>query len=155
MNRGTTFTIYLPRVAQEVEVEGYVCHEVEPLGGKETVLVVEDDDSVRAFTTEFLTRLGYHVLTAANGLEGLRVCRNREESIDLILSDVVMPGMNGPEFIEQAQVLRDDFAVLFISGYPDRDSTDRDILQSGYLLLHKPLDVSKFPQQIRRALSGE
>jgi PAS domain S-box-containing protein len=116
---GTSFHVYLPavdRMAGQVEA----ARPAAALGGHETILVVEDEEGVRKYVQEALERKGYRVLTAANGREALEITRSTAETIDLLLTDMVMPEMGGVELAEAFHQLRPSVPVLHMSGYSDR-----------------------------------
>jgi two-component system cell cycle sensor histidine kinase/response regulator CckA len=118
---GATFSIYLPHVVDQDAVQRRVAieHRVEPPRGSETILVVEDDPSVRTFAARLLRRQGYMVLTASDGAEALRVARDHSQPIDLLLTDLVLPKLSGKIVAEQLRVLWPNLSVIIMSGYPD------------------------------------
>jgi two-component system cell cycle sensor histidine kinase/response regulator CckA len=121
------------------------------LWGSGTILLVEDEPMVRGVAERALTRHGYTVLTADNGEEALEVIR-RGEPIDLLISDVVMPGMDGPTMVEHARKERADLKVLFMSGYAEeqlRESLNVDNAQ----FLPKPFSVQDLAEATKRALA--
>jgi PAS domain S-box-containing protein len=120
-------------------------------GGSETLLVVEDEDLLRAATREILTDRGYQVLDACDAETALRVCRTHLGRIHLLLSDVILPGMNGGALAKQAVSLRPDMRVLFMSGYTD-DLVERRVLDSGEALLHKPFTPHTLASRVREML---
>jgi len=110
--------------------------------GNKTILVVEDNDFVRAMTTSILQTSGYKVVNAVHGREAFAICMHREEPIDLILTDVLMPHMTGPELIERLGNVRNDFKVLFMSGFMDDATLKRMMLSSREVnFIGKPFDV--------------
>jgi CheY-like chemotaxis protein len=148
---GTTFAVYLPAATAEPVV---ITHPAtrEIVGGNESILLVEDEEPVRELLREILEARGYTVTTASNGLDALAVWEERGASIDLIVSDVVMPRMNGPEFVHRAFALRPAVAVIYISGYHDLPITDRTILQESGALLEKPFVPDTLAAKVREAL---
>jgi PAS domain S-box-containing protein len=116
---GTTFWIYLPPQPEAVEDVAPVVEAAPPPTGQETILLVEDDDAVRALSRQVLTRHGYVVLEAKDGNDALRVARQFPEPIDLLVSDVVMPGMSGLQVEQRLREMRPEIKTLFVSGYPD------------------------------------
>ncbi len=114
--------------------------------------MVEDDDEVRAVAAKVLRRQGYDVLEATRGAEAIELCRARTEPIDLILTDVVMPKMSGPELAEALQGLRQDFRVLYMSGHPAEILAHRGMLEAGTPLVQKPFDVAQLAVHVRHAL---
>jgi DNA-binding response OmpR family regulator len=118
---GTTFSIYLPQVVDQAAVPLRVAIEegVDLPRGSETILVVEDDPSVRTFAARLLRRQGYTVLTASDGSEALRVARGHSQPIDLLLADLVLPKLSGKIVAEQLRALWPNLSVIIMSGYPD------------------------------------
>src|SRR5262249_8328695 len=114
--QGTTFTIYLPRCGEEVLTHEAPPSEVEGLGGTETILLVEDDPSVRAFSTRGLEGHGYTVLAARDGQEALALAKRHAGLIDLLVTDVVMPAMSGPELTARWLALSPHTKVLDLAG---------------------------------------
>ena len=154
---GTSFTIYLP------------CTEASPsqpaqagvasaAAGSETVLVVEDEAVVRDLAKRILERLGYQVLVAAGSREGLRIVAEHGGSIDLLVTDVIMPHMSGIEFARSAHDVRPTLPVLFMSGYTDDELGRGELLDSQVPFLQKPFSPETLGRKVRdtieRARSG-
>jgi PAS domain S-box-containing protein len=149
--RGTTFKIYLPE-AREGRRAAAESRPREPVSvGSETILVVEDEDAVRAFTSSLLRRHGYRVLEASSAEEGLTIATSGE-LIDLILTDVVMPGLTGPEMMAQLRASR-AIPGLYMSGYTERALRD-GILQSASEFIEKPFGPTELLQRVRQVLDG-
>ncbi|HMD69759.1 MAG TPA: PAS domain S-box protein [Bryobacteraceae bacterium] len=149
---GTTFRIYLPRLgAGSVREETEVRPQAE--GGSETILVVEDQDSVRFFTTDALNRHGYRVLESSNGDEAIAVARRHPGRLDMLLTDVVLPGMNGKELSERLRKTRPDLKVLFISGYTADVIADHGVLDRGVEFLRKPFSPEELAAKVRDVLA--
>ncbi len=149
--RGTTFVVYFPSV--EATVAAATTQASPPtLRGNETVLVVEDEDGVRAVARAILRRYGYTVLEAYLPEEAVSLCEKHPE-IRLILSDVVMPNMSGPELARRLHALRPDVRVLFMSGYTD-DSLARYPLAPGDAFLQKPFTPASLARKLREVLDG-
>jgi two-component system cell cycle sensor histidine kinase/response regulator CckA len=151
---GTTFTVYLPRNDAEAPktIEG--ANSGANGNGSETVLVAEDEELVRRLVQQLLVRLGYSVLVASNGVEALERLEEHQGDIDLLLTDVVMPAMNGREL---AAIVRERFPaarVLFMSGYNDEAVTSHGVLQPGAQLLEKPFTASSLGSKVRAVLDG-
>ncbi len=150
--KGTTFTIYLPAVEAEAErlprrdEEGFIP------GGKETVLVVEDEALVRAALVRTLKEQGYRVLEAANGEEALHIAREHAGEIHLLLTDVVMPQMGGKELSERIAAIHPRIKTLFVSGYTDDAMVQRGILEPGIAFLHKPFTAGALARKVRQVL---
>jgi CheY-like chemotaxis protein len=150
-DRGTTFKIYLPeaREAPRTAAQGQPREALSV--GSETILVVEDEDAVRAFTSSLLRRHGYRVLEASSAEEGLAVATSGE-LIDLVLTDVVMPGLTGPEMMAQLRASR-VIPGLYMSGYTERALRD-GILQSASEFIEKPFGPTELLQRVRQVLDG-
>ncbi len=138
VGEGTTFKVYFPRVG-----EGVVAQEERPVlsdatWGSETVLLVEDENAVRELAREVLQNHGYMVLEAADGMEALQVAERCDGAIDLLITDVVMPNMSGPELVEELTGRRPRMKVLYISGYTDNAIVRQGALGPGTEFLQKP-----------------
>jgi len=150
--KGTTFKIYLPRVFEPPEeLKKEVPVEKIPQGN-ETVLVIEDDGSVRKVTVDLLRVQGYKVLEAMGGEAALIICEKEKNPIHLILTDVVMPQMNGPQVIERLMQVRQDFKALYMSGYADEAVLHHRLLERGVSIIHKPFTVEKLAKKVREVL---
>jgi CheY-like chemotaxis protein len=123
--------------------------------GKGTILVVEDDESVRRLACAILKRSGYQVLEAENGGEALLACEAHRGVIDLLLTDVVMPRLDGPRVASRLQQLRPDMRVLFMSGYPDGSFGATRALPAGTAILQKPLRPDTLLAKVREVLSAD
>jgi PAS domain S-box-containing protein len=149
--RGTAFTIYLPRVNEPSEVHGIAPAPIAAAGGSETVLLVEDEESVRELVRHTLAMRGYSVLEAENGPAALALCHQHKEKIDLLITDVVMPGMSGHELVQQLRALRPEVKVLYLSGYTE----DAFAAQSGVTnqsFLQKPFTLQNLARKVREVL---
>jgi len=148
---GTTFWIYLP-VTEEAATSGRPS--VGPprtLRGTETVLVVEDEDLVRALAGELLRRHGYSVIEARGGAEALTLCEQHGR-IDIVLTDVVMPKMGGRELVDRIRALYPSVRAVFMSGYAEGAVTDPSLFEAGATLVHKPFSPESLIGALRRAL---
>ena len=150
--RGATFTVYLPKSDAEAATVSVAPVSAEPLPGWETVLVVEDQQSVRGFVQSLLKLNGYHVLEAADGIEALRICRQHPGEIQLLVTDVVMPGMSGRELAEQLAVEQPSIKVLYMSGYTDDTVVHAGVAQAGMAFLQKPFSPTTFTHKVREVL---
>ena len=151
--KGACFRIYLPRT--DVKVGEAVREEAPgPVHGTETVLLVEDEEAVRSSVLRILKRNGYTVLEAKDGTEALDVSKGRLERIDLLLTDVVMPAMSGPELAEKLRPEMPKMKVLFMSGYADTSVVDRAALHHGAGFIQKPFTALSLARKIRELLDG-
>ena len=152
MDEGTRFVIYLPvhheeaAAAKSRKIDKGKPHE---LWGSGTVLLVEDEPMVRNVAERALTRHGYQVITADNGEEALDVL-GRGEQIDLLISDVVMPGMDGPTMVREARKSRPELKILFMSGYAE-EQLRKSIDIENVNFLPKPFSVTELAEAARRA----
>ena len=124
------------------------------LRGSETILVAEDEDGVRSLTREVLEKYGYTVLEAANGEEALRVAEQHEGPLDLLLSDVVMPRMGGPELAQALLAKRPSVKVLYMSGYTDHPMVRRGVVNAGVAFLQKPFTPTVLVSRVREVLEA-
>jgi PAS domain S-box-containing protein len=153
LRQGTSFRIYLPRVEARQATDSAVAAASKALQGSETVLLVEDHDEVRKLTRTILEAYGYYVLEAANGSEALVVEKGHASEIDLLLTDVILPGMNGKSLSERLQVLRPKLKVLFTSGYPAEVIARRGVLERDVAYLPKPFSPEALASKVREVLS--
>ena len=152
--RGTSFKVYLPRVDEAAEPTVARPATTEPRRGAETVLVVEDAASVRMVTRQVLERYGYTVLEAPNGETALRLAAKHHGPIQLLLTDVVMPGLSGRQLAEQLSRLRPEMKVLYVSGYADNAIVHHGILDSGVAYLQKPFTPESLARRVRDVLDA-
>ena len=153
--QGSTFKIYLPEVKGDAEAEEKERISVENLGGSETVLIVEDDDSLRKLARTVLKQRGYKVLEAENGEDALRVSEAHDGPIDLLITDLVMPKMGGKEVAERLQPLYPQMKVIYMSGYPDNAIVHHDVLAPGLNFFEKPFTPEGLARKVREALDIE
>ena len=151
---GTTFRIYLPRVAAPAEPLPASAAAGRPAGGKETVLLVEDEMEVRDVARAMLEMIGYTVLEAQDVDDALRIAERRATPLDLLLSDVVMPRMTGPELAGRISETHPEARVLYMSGYPDAAISHHGALKAGVSLLHKPFTPDSLARMVREVLSA-
>jgi PAS domain S-box-containing protein len=154
VGKGTTFEIFLPRhvgdpVAKEIKVDSD-----ETLHGSENILLVEDAEPLRKLAQTFLEAAGFHVLSAGSGEEALEVAARSGVNFDLLLTDVVMPGMNGRVLAEQLLQRQPSIKVLYMSGYSDSFIAGHGILESGTYLVHKPFTEEELIRKAREVLDG-
>jgi CheY-like chemotaxis protein len=149
VRQGTNFDIYFPPVRESITEGSIPRAATVTSGGSETILLVEDEEALRVATCEFLQLRGYTVLVAGDGAEAMRVCDQHTGSIDLILTDLVMPGIDGIEVAKAVSARYPDIHVLYMSGYTDRAV---ELLDSGAMLLQKPFTLSVLASKLRAVL---
>jgi len=152
--KGASFQIYLPRHAGQPAVEEQKFDLGEKLGGSESILLVEDAEPLRKLAQTFLEASGFRVLSAGSGEEALEVAAGCGRSLDLLLTDVVMPGMNGRVLAEQLSPRQPGIKVLYMSGYTDSFIAGHGVLEPGTHLLHKPFTEEVLIQKVRDVLDG-
>ena len=152
-DHGTTFKIYLPKLKEEELPED---HPPPPppviLEGSETILLVEDQDSLREMACEVLQKKGYKVLDARNAGEALLICEQHTGLVHLMLTDVVMPRMGGPELSERLKPWHPEMKVLFMSGYTDNAVVQQGIVEPGVAFLEKPFSPEALARKVRQVL---
>jgi signal transduction histidine kinase/ActR/RegA family two-component response regulator len=153
VGQGTVFEIFLPRVEDPVEVVEVPVAAPEPARGAETILVVEDDDAVRRMTREFLKIKGYTVLEARGAANAIQVMEERNEEIDLVLTDVLMPGMKGRELVEKLTQIRANIKVLYMSAYTEDAAINIGVLNPGTEFIEKPFGPDDLANKIREVLA--
>jgi CheY-like chemotaxis protein len=149
---GTTFAIYLAAEASEAQADVVRRAVSSRPEGTETVLVVEDEEAVRNLARRILSAAGYTVLTAANGGEALLLCERRGRDVDLLLTDVVMPGLDGRALAERLAPLCPGTRVLYMSGYTDDVIAHRGVIDAGTHFIAKPFTVDGLTRAVRSAL---
>jgi signal transduction histidine kinase len=152
--KGTTFKIYLPRAAGDVEEPDGGRTPAPPPCSSETILLVEDEKGVRDLVRDVLQGQGYTVLEARHGIEALAVARRHGGSIDLLLTDVVMPRMGGPELAECLVARQPNLKVLYMSGYAERAMARHGVLDADAPYLQKPVTVEAITRHVREALNS-
>ncbi len=152
---GTTFKIYLPRIDKPVsETDSKVKASKAPTGS-ETVLVVEDDEPLRKLSIKTLEKYGYTVLTAADGRTALSMCEEYKDPIHLMVTDVIMPGMNGKALANRLKVMMPDLKVLYMSGYTDKAIVRHGVLEMGIAFLQKPFTPEGLVRKVREVLETD
>ncbi len=152
---GTTIEVYLPIYESSDDARDKE-HTVQgDLSGKERVLVVEDDEQVRELTAEILKLHGYEVETAHNGDQALSICRERGGAVDLLLTDIIMPGMSGERLVESMAAEFPEIKVLYMSGYTDNAVIRRNVLTEGASFLQKPFSPTAMAAKVREVLDGK
>ena len=155
LGHGTTFKVYLPVSAHELVSDKTVAGTHGVLTGSETIMLVDDDEPVRHLAETFLKRQGYRVLSTNNEKESLAILDNHNEPLHLLLTDVVMPGLNGKELFEKAAERRSNLKVLYMSGYTEDIVIDRGGLDEGTTLIHKPFTIKTLATKVREVLDEQ
>jgi len=153
LGHGTTFKIYLPRVDDGVPENRPKELAPELLLGTQTILLVEDDEAVRALTRTFLENGGYTVVEASDGPEALELAEKNSEPIDLLLTDVIMPGMNGQVLAQKMSEAYPEVKVLFVSGYTGGFADRTNLVEEGANLLQKPFTRKGLLEALRQVLT--
>ena len=151
-SQGTTFKIYFPRVDEPLDEVGKKGVEGELPRGNETILLVEDGEEVRKLAAQVLRKQGYKVLEASHGNDALLVCKQHEGPIQLMVTDVVMPGMSGCELAENLLSLYPEMKALYMSGYTDNTIAHHGILEPGLHYIQKPFSVEGLAIKVREVL---
>jgi len=150
--RGSSFKVYLPRSLQE-DAPAETVEETAVPAGSGTVLLVEDDPMVREMTTAMLERIGYTVIGSEGPREALLLFERADPSIDLLITDVVMPEMNGMELRDRIQAMRPEVKVLFISGYTSNVIAEHAVLEEGVHFAEKPFTLDDLARKVREAIT--
>jgi signal transduction histidine kinase/ActR/RegA family two-component response regulator len=150
--KGTTFKIYLPLAGKERSGQRAKTLMQTELEGSEVILVVEDDPSVRKIAVKNLTRYGYSVLSAATPAEAITLCTEQKVHIDLVLTDVVMPGMSGKELVHTLWEQGMQVKVVYMSGYTENAIVHHGVLDPGLIFLQKPFSPESLTRKVREAL---
>jgi CheY-like chemotaxis protein len=151
--RGTTMRVYLPRCLDAREASRDAAAAALPAQGHETVLLVEDEPMLRELGRELLEELGYHVLSAAGPTEALAIAARKEQPIDLLLTDVVMPVMSGKDLAERLTAARPGLRVVFTSGYTANVIARSGMLDPGIEFLAKPFTMAGLASKVRDVLN--
>jgi PAS domain S-box-containing protein len=152
---GTTFNIYLPHIEEDFIVQDQENPSLETLHGTETVLLVEDELEVCQLTVEILQNAGYRVLKASHGKEAIEVIKNYNVKVHLLISDVIMPEMNGKKLADNLLNQYSDLKVIFISGYTGEAISRSGILKKGTIFLQKPFSPHALLKLVRKTLDGK
>jgi nitrogen-specific signal transduction histidine kinase/CheY-like chemotaxis protein len=152
---GTVMCVFLPSVEEPLRTPVMaVVPDAPPRGGGETILVVEDEDGVRDLVSEMLAAVGYKVMSASRPAAAVQVCEGFAGGIDLLLTDVVMPEMNGLELARRIRTVKPATRVLFMSGYPEHTALPGGSLEQGMRLVAKPFDRQTLLRSVRAALDA-
>jgi CheY-like chemotaxis protein len=153
LGHGTTFKVYIPRLTKAAEpMTATAEHRAVAPRGSETILLAEDDESLRALGARVLTALGYKVLVARTGNEALKIVAEYKGHIDLVATDVVMPEMNGSQLVEEVLQARPGIRVLFMSGYTDDEVMRRGVIDGQTAFLQKPFTPDLLAHKVREVL---
>lgn len=152
VGKGTTFKIYLPKVDEGAEDYHLSAESEDSPGGTETILLAEDDESVRSLVRTVLTAKGYCLLDAASGAEAMLACEHHAGPIHLLITDVVMPEMSGGDLARRAARLRPAMKVLFMSGYTENTVVHHGVLDEGIEFIAKPFSTDALARKVREVL---
>jgi CheY-like chemotaxis protein len=156
LGAGTTFKIYLPKVEEALDPQQQVAELPDSLHGNETVLLVEDELSLRKLSCHLLELCGYSVLEAESGAEALKISQEQHDRvIHLLLTDVVMPGMSGRTLADQLVQKRPETRVLYMSGYTGQTVGEHGVIAEGSFFLPKPFSRETLARKVRAALDGK
>ncbi len=154
LGKGSTFKVYLPRVEEELTEELTPSEEIPLRRGSETILLVEDDDLVRELAHTILLLNGYQVIVAPNGGAALLACEKHQGSIDMMLTDVVMPEMSGKELADRLAHVRPGLKILYFSGYTSGVVLHDDVVGSGSAFIQKPFTPKELARKVRQTLDA-
>jgi CheY-like chemotaxis protein len=154
VDHGTTFKVYLPEVTAPAERLAAEKVATGPEPGTETILFVEDEDSVRELVTEYLSARGYRVLAASDGVQALQIASGHPGDIQLLITDVVMPRLSGRDLAARVSASRPGLKVLYISGYTDDSIFRHGVLEGGMSFMQKPFNLKALATKVREVLEG-
>jgi PAS domain S-box-containing protein len=152
--QGTTFKVYLPRFESKGTYPKESAAEIAPLGGSETILLVEDEEVVRGLARRILEQAGYSVVEASKAAEALSFCEEHATDVDLLLTDVVMPEMSGKELADRLKSQSPDLKMLFMSGYTDESIVHHGVLDSSVEFIQKPFTPASLIRKVRDVLDS-
>jgi CheY-like chemotaxis protein len=152
LGQGTTFTVYLPRVEESADSGPEARRPTERYEGTETILLVDDEESIRRVVLHSLESRGYTVIEAVDCREAITLAERSESRIDLLVTDVVMPRMNGPELAERVASIRPGIRTLFMSGCSDPELIQGKLQSEGSAFLQKPFTPDVLAQKVREVL---
>jgi PAS domain S-box-containing protein len=153
--KGSTFKIYLPRIFEQADAWRRVRTGSPMPHGTETILVVEDEEPVKKMVRGILARLGYSVLEASEGQQALQICGSYADPIHLMVTDVVMPGMAGPDLARAVKILRPETRIIFMSGYTENSMLQHELIEPEANFLQKPFAPEEFAGRVREVLDGK
>ena len=149
--QGTTFKIYLPLISADVEEEKKLVEEL-PVGGKETILLAEDDETVRTMTRIILENIGYEVITSIDGQDAVNTYKENKGKIHLLLFDIIMPKKTGKEAYDEIKAIQPDIKILFQSGYAPDIINQKLLLDDKMTVVFKPVTPVELLKQVRSVL---
>jgi PAS domain S-box-containing protein len=152
LNQGTTFDIFLPRYSETPGTNGAGSHESVPAGNGETILVVEDESSILELLETMLEQLGYTVLAEPSPMAALDLAKARKGRVDLLITDVIMPEMNGRDLAEQISEMYPEIRLLFMSGYPADVIAEQGVLDKGVQFIQKPFSMQDIARKVHETL---
>jgi len=153
--RGTTFHVLLPSVARGLAPWQVDSTPVAVPHGDETVLLVEDDDRVRLLVSRSLTARGYTVIAVDDPIQALELCKQKAAEIDLLIADVVLPHIKGPELASRVTALNPSARVLYVSGYGEEEVRRSELLRNGAAFLQKPFSTHDLARRVREVCDGD
>jgi two-component system cell cycle sensor histidine kinase/response regulator CckA len=154
IGKGTTFSIFLPRFKGEMPAPAVEAAPARDITGQDTVLLVEDEEAVRSFAARALRVRGYKVLEAPGGEEALELVRNHPGPIHLLITDVVMPNMDGPTLVRNLKRLRPEISVIFMSGYAEEAFRRNEQNTADMHFLPKPFGLKQLAAKVKDVLSA-
>jgi CheY-like chemotaxis protein len=154
IGEGTTVKIYMPKLLKRANDEENLSEPIVGSEGRETILVVEDDQDLRSYIAEVLRNLGYNVLTCSDAKSAKVLLAQADRAVDLMLTDIVMPGQNGKQLADDARRLRPHLKVVFMTGYSRNAVVHQGRLDPGVDLIQKPVSQADLAARIRRALDN-
>ena len=154
LGQGSSFRVYFPRVDEQINPSPLATSKVKLLRGTETILLVEDEDPVRELVRDILDLHGYKVLEAPHGMAALAICETFNDPIEMMITDVIMPGMSGSQLAAKALLLRPTMKVLYTSGYTDDAIAQHGVLDPGTEFVQKPYSAELLAKKIRKILDG-
>lgn len=150
--QGSTFKIYLPRLVADEDIDKAVPEKKAAAGGTETILLVEDEPTILRMTRMMLERKGYTVIPASTPAEAIKKAKNHSGGIDLLMTDVVMPEMNGRDLAGKITALYPDIGLLFMSGYTANVIAHQGVLDDGVAFIQKPFSMADMTEKVREVL---
>ena len=154
LGRGSTFRVCFPRLEAEVQDSARVAAPTDVPRGSETILLVEDEDILRSLSERVLKRYGYTVLSASTGADAVAIAAHSGNTLHAVVTDVVMPGMNGRQLAEKLRQIRPGLKILFMSGYTDDEVIRRGVLRGEAAFLQKPFTPAELALKVREVLDG-